>query len=96
MYTVIAIVPMMLVSLVSGALWAWLPLYLRESGGSTRSFGLVYSAVGGLTAIVEAGCWVVLLVALFGWRGAAPPQGAARAAVPPPPGPEPPRGQPTR
>lgn len=61
---------LLLVSSVVGNLAnAWLPLGLHRQGRNLVAFGLAGSAISFLRSLFTAGVWVLLLAAIFGWRG---------------------------
>ena len=66
--TVLAITALWAVSLSVSFLDMWLPLDLRARGMSMVQLSRVYAAISIVNSILQAGCWGVLLFAIFGWR----------------------------
>ena len=66
--TVLAVVALWGVSLSVSFLDMWLPFSLRAKGMSMVQVSRVYAAIGIVSSILQAGCWGVLLFAIFGWR----------------------------
>ena len=66
--TVLAVVALWAVSLSVSFLDVWLPFSLRAKGMSMVQVSRVYLAIAIVNSILQAGCWGVLLFAIFGWR----------------------------
>ena len=66
--TVLGVVALWGVSLCVSFLDLWLPYSLRAKGMSMVQVSRVYAAIAIVNSILQAGCWAVLLFAIFGWR----------------------------
>lgn len=55
--------------LVAGTLLTtWLPLQMRASGKSANEIGAFFSLYGIVSGLLGAGCWAMVVAAIFGWR----------------------------
>jgi hypothetical protein len=60
---------LMLVNSVVGTLVSvWMPFALQERGMSIMQIGSLLSVWGVASSLINAAIWVLLLVAIFGWR----------------------------
>ncbi|MBI5531881.1 MAG: hypothetical protein HY898_04145 [Deltaproteobacteria bacterium] len=61
----------LLLSMAGAAVSVWLPLHLRVTRGmSTLQMGQVMALWSIATSFVQAGSWVLVILAMFGWRPA--------------------------
>lgn len=66
--TVVALAILFVQSLVGTWLSMWLPLVLNERGMSLSQIGLISGARGVLASLISCVAWVLLVIAIFGWR----------------------------
>lgn len=55
-----------------------LPMRMHERGAGVAEIGRIFAMWGAVRSLVDAGGWAMLIVALFGARGAGPGAGAVR------------------
>ena len=75
MLAVIASVTLAVVTVASTYVTVSTPFHLRQSGRPLQEVGAILAVWATIFGLVRAGCWAMLIVALFGWRNsaAAPP-----------------------
>ncbi len=56
-------------SIGSAVAYAWLPQLMAARHGVVEHVQLIYGAVGFANCLLHAVGWVLVLVAVFGWRG---------------------------
>ena len=67
---VLALSGMLLLGVASTAISVVVPQYLYRQGVTTARTGVVFAIIGLVTATLSAGCWVMVIVALFSGRRA--------------------------
>ncbi|MBI3185591.1 MAG: hypothetical protein HYZ28_25920 [Myxococcales bacterium] len=65
---VIATAVLLLEALVGRYLGMWLPVRMHQEGRSAAEVGLMLGAYSFGMSVVAAGCWGMLIAAIFGWR----------------------------
>ena len=70
LFLLLALVPMLFLSILGMAVSMSLPLYLRREGIEVPRLSLILGVWSLVLSTLQAGCWVLFLIALFGWRGA--------------------------
>ncbi|MHB8875439.1 MAG: hypothetical protein ACYC8T_17280 [Myxococcaceae bacterium] len=68
MLVVIAVGVLALDMIAAGLFYAWMPMRLRNAGRGAAEVGVILSTFSAVTAIINAGCWGMLIAAIFGWR----------------------------
>jgi hypothetical protein len=66
--TFIAMIGFLIVSIIGTYLNIWLPLTLRERGLAISQIGIALTVSGLINSFVSAVFWVLLVIAIFGWR----------------------------
>ena len=72
---VLAVAGLALQLVVGTFVSTWMPMRLRHSGSSAGDVGAFFSLYGLVSGVIAAGCWGMLVAALFGWRTAKGPSG---------------------
>jgi hypothetical protein len=67
-FTLIACAAMIANIVVGRFLTIGLPITMRDSGWTTSQIGLIYAAIGIVSALIAAAAWIMILCAIFGWR----------------------------
>ncbi len=70
--TSIAFALLLVLTFFSRIVNIWVPRFMIEAGWSSDKIGLFYSVYGLVFAALEAVVWVIVIVAMFRWRAAAP------------------------
>jgi hypothetical protein len=65
---IIALLVTLLLDIGSTLFSTIVPISMMRAGESASRVGMVVGSVTVLLRLISAGCWVLLLVALFGWR----------------------------
>jgi hypothetical protein len=65
---VIVVLGFLTLNLIDTPLNLWLPLYLREQGLGVQQISIIYLARTVVTNLLTAVLWILLTVAVFGWR----------------------------
>jgi hypothetical protein len=68
MFIVIGLGGMLLLSVVHTAVAVSLPLHFARQGMSSVMIGKYFAVIGIISSILDAGCWTLILMALFGER----------------------------
>ena len=67
-FVIIACAVMIVNLVVSRFITIWLPITMRDRGWTMSQIGLIFSAIGIVSALIAAAAWVMILCAIFGWR----------------------------
>lgn len=68
----IALVIILVEAIINTSLGIWLPWMLTQQGMAYTQIGTILAIWGFISSLVNAGIWVLLLVAIFGWRDELP------------------------
>jgi hypothetical protein len=55
-------------TVVIRALYAWLPIAMRNRGWSMSEYGAFSTAIGIVSTLINAAAWALVISAAFGWR----------------------------
>jgi len=80
LFAILALVLTMFLSIVAMSFSIILPLYMHRDGMPAERISIFIGVWSLVTSTLQAGCWVLLLIALFGWRGE--PATAKAASMP--------------
>lgn len=69
LFALIAFLTLIGVTVIVRAVYIWLPVAMRDHGWSTSEVGTIFTAVGIVSALVNAFAWAFVICAIFGWRG---------------------------
>lgn len=65
---VIAVAILSIELLIGSVFTAAMPRYLSASGRGASEIGVVFAAYSFVNSAISAGCWAMLIAAIFGWR----------------------------
>jgi hypothetical protein len=65
---ILAIVTLWVVTAGGMFVAVWLPWSMRRSGATFGEVGRVMMGITILSSLLQAGCWVAIAFAMFGWR----------------------------
>jgi hypothetical protein len=68
LFTLIALILFFGISLFDNYLSIVVPIYARERGWSASQTGVYFAVKGVLASLARAVAWVLVLLAIFGWR----------------------------
>lgn len=80
--TILALTIQIFLTVASRIISFALPLILRDRGWATSQIGQVFFAQAIVVELLEIAVWILLLYAVFGWRGKPEP---SSVFIPPPP-----------
>ncbi|MCB9450829.1 MAG: hypothetical protein H6672_05285 [Anaerolineaceae bacterium] len=68
---VVGLVILALQLVVQTYISVWLPINMSEEGQSAAQIGLALRDIGIVNILITSLAWILIMVALFGWRGKA-------------------------
>ena len=68
LFAMIGVCGLLLLTLITTYLNLWLPLMLSDRGVSATQIGITLGIKGIVTSVLSACFWVMIFVAIFGWR----------------------------
>ncbi|MGC4113647.1 MAG: hypothetical protein QM765_03080 [Myxococcales bacterium] len=77
LFAVVSLMGSLLLSVAGTVIGIALPMSLHQRGVSVAQVGIYLAAWSGVLSLLQAGCWGLLLVALFGPRGTPKPASAS-------------------